>query len=519
MISSLLMAVLLSQVVAPAPCDSRCERDAAEQLLEQGELRAAVERLRTAAARYPDEPALTLLLARAYLLDGNLFWAERTLAAAVARRPDDVALRAWLAAVHLRQGDPELASSDLAAQPAPLEGSDASRRHLLEALRARLQGDTEAALVALAQVPRSALLYPEDRAAWLALHRGADPAWVEPLSGALDVEVGHTSNALAGSPTDPAASGAASALADVELRARIVPPWGEVWRPAVDLELLGHGLEEAEYRDLSTLEGAVRLGGLRSRPGQRLAVGYRADLLLINQDDERFAESHRGEMELETESGLLVFAGAGHRTYRDDLRTRWEADAGVGGSPWKLGAMPLVVGATLRLADAHSPAYDQVGVSLAAAGRVPVGRGFAARAAATASWDDYFHSGGSEGQQVFGSSERRRDLLGRLTVGLLGPSFGGFRPGVEGQLARRDSTLNDLPTGGYDYTEWRLLLVVRWSFASDPWAPEAVSVPGHVPLDWGLDRGEGAEAERIIELLRQDEDLRRASSCSPGRAR
>ena len=80
-IFTLLIAVLLSQVVAPTPCDSRCERGAAEQLLERGELRPAVERLRAAVARYPDEPALTLLLARAYLLDGNLFWAERTLAA------------------------------------------------------------------------------------------------------------------------------------------------------------------------------------------------------------------------------------------------------------------------------------------------------------------------------------------------------------------------------------------------------------------------------------------------------
>lgn len=518
-IPTLLLAVLLSQVAAAPPCDPACERAAAERLLEEGDLRAAIQSLRGAVGSYPDEPALRLLLARAYLLDGNLFWAERTLTDAVARWPDDLEARSWLALVHLRQGDPGLASDDLAARPASAEGPDAHRLHLLETFRARLAGETEEATAALGEVPRSGPLYPEDRSAWLTLQRGVDPAWVDPLSGTLDLEVGHTSNALAGSPTDPAAQGAASALADVEVRLRVVPPGRGSWRPVVDLELLGHGLEEEAYRDLSTLEGAVRLGGVRAADRRRLWVGYRAESLVINQDDESFSEAHRGEVELETGTGLLLFAGAGHRSYRDDLRTRWELDAGVGGSRWSLGPVPLVVGATLRLADARSPAYDQAGASLAAAGRLPLGRGWALRAAATLSWDDYFSSGGAEGLLVFGSTERRQDQLGRLTVGLLAPSWRGLRPGIEGQLARRDSTLSDLPTGGYDYTEWRLLAVVRWSFASDPWAPETVQVPGHVPLDWGLDRGQGAEAEQIIELLRQDEDLRRASSCSPGRAR
>jgi len=519
-IPALLLAVLLAQVAVPTPCDPLCERAAAERLLGEGDLRAAIQGLRAAVKRYPDEPALRLLLARAYLLDGNLFWAERTLTDAVARWPEDFAARSWLALVHLRQGDPDLARDDLAARPAAsAEGPDAHRLHLLETFRARLAGETENAVAALGKVPRRGPLYPEDRSAWLTLSRGVDPAWVDPLSGTLDLEVGHTSNALAGSPTDPAAQGAASALADVELRLRVVPPGRGSWRPVVDLELLGHGLEEEAYRDLSTLEGAVRLGGVRAGDRRRLWVGYRAESLLINQEDERFSEAHRGEVELETGSGLLVFAGGGHRSYRDDLRTRWELDAGVGGSKWSLGPVPLVVGATLRLADARSPAYDQVGASLAAAGRLPFGRGWALRGAAILSWDDYPSSGGAEGMAVFGSDERRQDLLGRLTVGLLAPSWRGLRPGVEGQVARRDSTLSDLPSGGYEYTEWRVLVSVRWSFASDPWAPETVEAPGHVPLDWGLEPGGGAEAERIMELLRQDEDLRRASSCSPGRAR
>ncbi|MCA1733332.1 MAG: hypothetical protein LC732_06980, partial [Acidobacteria bacterium] len=85
--------------------------------------------------------------------------------------------------------------------------------------------------------------------------------------------------------------------------------------------------------------------------------------------------------------------------------------------------------------------------------------------------------------------------------------------GLEGQLARRDSTADGRAGFDFDYSESRVLLLVRFGFRADPSAPRAVHSADHVPLEWGLARGDGSETERIIDLLRQDEELRRGSSC------
>jgi hypothetical protein len=88
-----------------------------------------------------------------------------------------------------------------------------------------------------------------------------------------------------------------------------------------------------------------------------------------------------------------------------------------------------------------------------------------------------------------------------------------MRVGVEAEIARRDSTADARAGFDFDYTERRLLLLLRFSFGADPSAPRAVSAPGHVRLEWGLGSGDALETDRIIDLLRQDDDLRRGSSC------
>lgn len=145
----LLLAVLLALPgTATAECGLECERRTAAELIKRGDPRAAVERLKDATRRYPDDRGLVLQLARAYLLEDNLFWAERTLLGAVEKWPDDAGLRAWLAAVHLRQGDPDLVDDDLAPalQPDedPLRG-DARLAFRVFPIRGR-DGSTEAGM-------------------------------------------------------------------------------------------------------------------------------------------------------------------------------------------------------------------------------------------------------------------------------------------------------------------------------------------------------------------------------------
>jgi hypothetical protein len=348
---------------------------------------------------------------------------------------------------------------------------------------------------------------------WAFLSAASDPWWSRSVTGAVDLGFGWTSNALAGSPTDPGVPGDPSGLGLIDLRASLVPPVGSTIRPAVDVTVLGNGLENEAYRDLSTLLGSVRLGGVSAARGHRLGFGYRAEVLLLNQDPSRFSEAHRAEFELEWARGSVLFGGGGHRTYRDERRTRWEADLGFGGSPGRFANTPVVAGATVLMADAESPAYDQLGVTAALSARVPVSGQTMLQVDLGGVWDDYFNSGGEEGLQVFGTEEKRRDLLGRVAAIFWAPSWKNLRPRVEVRYTRRVSTADSTPGYDFSFSEWRIVAWLRWSFAADPWAPKVERSDDHVPLEWGLESDSGMDEDRILDLLRRDEELRRSSTC------
>jgi hypothetical protein len=181
----------------------------------------------------------------------------------------------------------------------------------------------------------------------------------------------------------------------------------------------------------------------------------------------------------------------------------------------RIGSTPVVAGATLRLADAESDAYDQFGLSAAASSTLLLGRRMSLRVALSVIWDDYFNSGGDEGLEVFGTEDRRRDLLGRIGLTLWGPRWRNLRPGLEVRATRRDSTADDRPRYDFSFSEWRAVVWLRWSFSAGDGAPKVGAPVGHVPLDWGIEGGDvGMEQERILDLLRRDEELRRGSSCS-----
>lgn len=513
MLGVLLAAALSAAEPPPVPCDVECERHVAARLLDRGETRAAVERLKDARRRFPNDCRLVLQLARAYLLENNLFWAEHILQEALTRWPDDPELRSWLAAVHLRQGDPELVLVDLDPKHEPTHDPQRARWRLLAASQARLVGDDAEADAMLAQVAGSDVLYPEDRRLWAYLSSSSDPWWSESFTGTLEIGAGRTSNALAGSPTDPGISGDSGELMPLRLRSRFAPPSGGSLKPAVDLEVLGAGLMDDAYSDLSSLQGGLRLGAMVLDGERRWAFGYRAEVLWLNQDSPVFSEAHRAEVELEWAEGQVVFLGGGRRTYRDERRTRWEGEIGVGGPLRLTAGTPLLAGATVRLANAKSPAYDQLGISVAASTTVPLGRRSSLRVALSAVWDDYPNSGGEEGQLVFGTEEKRRDLLGRLGLTLWAPAWRSLRPGLEVRYTRRGSTADDTPEFDFSYREWRAIAWLRWTFKADPWAPRTIGDGDHVPLDWGLESGAGMDQERILDLLRGDEELRRGSSC------
>lgn len=510
---ALLLPLLLAAPPGEAPCDGACERRAAERLLEEGEVRGAITRLRAAVAAHPGDPALPLLLARAYLLEGNLFWAESTLKASLAKRPGDAEASGWLALVHLRQADPELARGALERSAMPAAGPERARRTLLEAWLAELQGTPEAGLSLLEELGRSTPVFPEDRHAWRALALRLDPWRTSALSVEGEIGGGVTSNALAGAPTDPGGEGTRSALGDGTLRLRLQPRLSQSVQGLVELSSEGHLLANEEFRELSSLLLAGRFGLFAKLGGVRVLGAVEREVLHLDQSPSRYSEARRAELEVEWARGWLLFGGGGHREYRDERRTRDEWDAGFGGPLRVFPRVSTVFGATLRGASARSPAYDLFGASLALAATVPLGGKASARLSGTLSWDDYPRSGGAEGLLAFGTTERRRDLTGRVTLGVWLRLASGLKAGVEGQLGRRNSTADDLPGLDFDDTEARGGILLRFELGADRSAPAAVPVPGHVPLEWGLGHGGDGGTERIIDLLRQDEELRRGSSC------
>ena len=514
MVEIFLAAGLLLIGLPQTPMSAEIEAQAAAQMLNQGETHAAVERLKRAIDLHPEDPRFYLLLARAYLLEDNLFWAERIVVRAHERWPEDPDFRAWLAAIHLRQGDPELVVHDLDPDLDPPTDPQRARWRLLDASRARLMNESVEEAATRDRLFAIEKLWPEDRQVWAGLMLSSDPWWSSALSGTLDLGAGRTSNALAGSPTDPGSTGDPSNLLRAELRSRFIPPVHGRAKPVIDLDILGNGLLNEDYRDLSTLLTGLRIGGLIDSATHRWDFGYRAEVVLIDQELSLFSEAHRLEAELEWTRGQAAFAGFGHRSYRDERRTRWEGDLGYGTPIGATGRFPVLLGATLRLADAQSPAYDQIGLSAAASSTIPLGPRTTLRVGLAAIWDDYPHSGGEEGLHVFGTEEKRRDILGRIAVALWVPGWRNLRPGVELRYTKRNSTADQTPGFDFSYDEWRATIWLRWTFAADPWAPRIVTDPDHVPLEWGLDDRGTVDQESILDLLRRDEELRRGSSCS-----
>ena len=494
--------------------DVDCERKVTACLIESGRARDAVERLKPLAHARPG-PAWARLLAWAYLASDNTFWAERTLLVSLEAHPDDCETLSWLAWVYLSNGDLPLAKETLETAGCPVTDTDQTRFRLIGLHISRAEGDVDASraqLEALSGVKRA---FPEDRSVIERYHRLENPGWIDPLSFRADILAGYTSNARAGSPVDPAADGAGSAIFKTDLTARFVAPVSRNVRPAVEGNLKGHGLTAAEARELSYLDLAIRPGIIFGDHQTRLLLAYKGNLLLINLDDkQRYYESHRGELEFETHYGLLVFAGTGRRLFREAGRTRTELDTGVGGTVLLNKYLQLLIALTLRHYFAEGDAYDQVGGTALLAGILSFRPGILLRLGVTPSTDYFPNSGGERGLLAFGTEEKRFDVLIKQFEEIWSPSLKGVRFGIRYAFSWRDSSA-DTPESNYDYMEHRILAGVRWSLHMNPFGPRKIRSKGHVPLPYGVDDSAGNpfDEERIQDLLRQDEAARAGSAC------
>ena len=494
--------------------DTGCEIEVAECLIGAGRAREAIKRLKPLTGGEDVNSAYLRMLAKAYLADGNQFWAQRTLQRAIDRDEADCASRSFLAWVHISQGDLDLAAQALGHESCPGPGPLAARWKVLEAFIARTEEKHEVAAAAVEQVEDAGEIYPEDNSLWLNLRRSETPGFIEPLSLRLELWGGYTSNAEAGSPADQSTSGMESAFGRFDLFSNFVMPLTGPIRPALEGEIKGHGIDEDIPRKLSYMELRLRPAVIIGRDF-RVLIGYRADILLINQDEKSpFYEGHRGEVELEA-GPILVFSGFGRRIFRERGRTRWEFDAGLGGSLSLHRKLRLLLAGSFRYYDARTDPYDQIGGTGILVFRANIAAGFSARVGVTLSVDSYLNSGGERGEVAFGIEDKRLDIITKPSVEFWSPDlWGGLRVALGYEFSKRWSTA-DNEGDNYAYLEHRVLLKMRWSFDWNPWAPEVVDPEGRVAMDYGL----GAQAddildqERIQDLLRQDEAARRGSSC------
>jgi hypothetical protein len=473
-----------------------------------GKTGQAIALLKEEIERHPLDKGLRLRLARAYLDDGNDFWALRTVTAAAEIHPEDCNLRLWQAFIQLRQGELESARNLLQPPCATWPPTEA-RRSLLLALAEQGAGNVDVAQAHLDRARVERFAFVEDREAIAQVQAQLRPDFLAPFSGRLDLAVGGTSNARAGSPVDPGTQGnARSLVAQAAGFVRFVSP-GRAWaRLSLEAEARALGYQADAGKDFSYLQLGGRPGVLFEALGKRALLGYRYEALLLAAGDLYqdgplwFFEAHRGEWELELGPSVTVFGGVGRRGFREIGRTRTEIDGGIGGG-FPLGARLHVMAALSgRYHDAKNDAYDLRGVSLllSAEHRFP-GRTIA-RAGVLASADSYPRSAG-----YFDAEKDRRDLALRISLSVFAPPFENHvKLGVTYEFAVRDST-----AAPYAYSDHRLLAKLVWAFTADPWLPHPVTPVGHVPIDYRLEAAESTE--QVQDLLRSSEAAQRSSSC------
>ena len=481
-------------------------------LLARGQDRQAIDLLKQAIARSSLDKSLRLLLARAYLDDGNDFWAIRTLNAAAEAFPDDCTIALWQAWIQIRQGELERAREELSTA-CTAWAPDQARRALLSAMLEKQAGAPLAAQANLDQAAAERFAYPEDRAAISRLRTTVDPGFIPPLSGRLDLAAGFTGNALAGSPVDPTTQGnsTSSPMLAASAFVRLASPHRSWIRPAVDVEARGLGFSADVGRDLSYMMLDARPEIIVGGAGPRMTLAYRYESLLLAGGDRYgkgpiwFFDAHRGEWELEILRVLTFFGGAGRRTFREQGRTRFELDGGVGSGLPVGSRVHLVAALTGRYHDASNDAWDLYGASLLTSAEVRLPRRWSLRAGMLASADRYPRSAGYF--DAAAPTKARHDLLFKISASAFAPPLAdGVKLGVTYEFSRRDSSATP-----YSYDDHRILARAIWSFAIDPWLPHAATPVGHVPLDYGLADAEAGE--RVQDLLRQDEAAQRSSSC------
>lgn len=469
----------------------------------------------------------SIALANAYLKSKNAFWAIRTLAQWLDGHPDDCEAISWLARVFIEQAGFDQARSTLDHKTCMDSATYAGRFALLEVWMAQTEGNSDLARANLDRAYAAPKMSKSDRRALESLARMLEPSALPDITWRIEQQTGYSSNPRMGSVTDEIedlAEDPGSAMFQTDAYLRFVPRTGGPIRPSLELSARLYGLTNSTVKRLSYIDVGGRAGLLIGSSIPRVFVGYRPDYLILpgglgskSKGPTGYYLAHRAEVEIEATPWLLIFAGGGKRTFTETARTRYEGDLGVGGSvtAGKVGNFLWATSGRIYRTP-NKQAFNLFGWTALAAMHFGLPAGFGIRPGVSMSMDFYPDSGlvsdipieDSRTYDPFGSIDSRRDILIKPGLQAWSPSWAGLKVGISYDFSYRESTAPD-----YSFNDHRVALRIRYSGDSDLRKPTIADNEGWGDFDWDDVVGNGNMDERIQDLLRQDEQVQRSSSC------
>lgn len=468
----------------------------------------AIRRLKAAHACHPQNEEVLRTLGIAYAKQGNTAWALRILVPYSEAHPDDCEAIAWTAWIQSQLALPQESQETLSKAGNCGDKKLDARLKLVGVFNDLSSEDTKQAQKTLRAIQKSDELFSSDADAALSMSKTLGIAPDPNFSWSAELGVGYASNAVSGSPNDPTliAKKLNSGFLDGDLRLTLDPVHNYWLHPVAEGKMNGRLLFSKDTRDSSYLDLSLRIGLTANTQNTKIGLWYSPESLIMHGGDRYddgpllFYTGHRLELDVELYRWLYLFAGYGRRIFRQQVRTRHELDIGAGGYHSLVQGLGLTWGATYRQWLSEGKMYDLYGTNLTLALDYRLSSDWIFKLNGAFAYDAYPDSKG-----YFADQDARKETSLKGTLQVWSPAFAGIRFGAQFKASRRWSSADD-----YDFVDYRGLVSIKWTGDLYFYTPEKRdNDPYALPWDIETDRA----SERIRDIIRQDEDMQRSSSC------
>jgi hypothetical protein len=478
----------------------------------KGQLDPAQELLSRWVEQHPTSELVATARAEVYLAAENPFWALKVLGEYQAEHPPACEARMFAARVNIEQANLDQAEALLTERGCERPEAIRVRRLLLLAEIAELGDQAGKAKQLVAEAETLAERYEEDDARLATLERSYDP-YRQPLwTFAVDAGLGYTTTGMGQAPLEVVTPRPTqgSAMGSVALSARALWPNPGLVRPTVEFELLAVEQFNDNTHELSLQQPALHLGAQFGRRKPRLELSYGYDFVHFDLSHEDaggfYSSAHRGEYRLDLGRKFFGFGQIGYRTFRDDRLSRVESEQGLRKQFDLSETLGLGLGTAVRVYRAEHHAFDQIGLTGFAGLNIQAPKGYELVQSLTLSEDRFPNS-----ERFYApSAAPRRELALRAKMALVTPERAGLRLSLSYEYAERSSSVS-----AYDFRDHRTLLTISYRTSHDEWRAKRIGPAGRVPMRHEKEIPVALEPERrsVREVLHQDEELRRNSSC------